>query len=45
MTKYEISVYVGGVKVTRIIYAKSRAEAEQIGQELFDSDIYVMEAD
>ena len=45
MTKYEISAYVGGVKMTRIVFVKNRAEAERIGWELFDSDIYVTEVD
>jgi hypothetical protein len=43
MTKYEISAYICGVKVTRIVFAKNRAEAEQIAWELFDNDVYVTE--
>ena len=45
MTKYEISAYVEGVKKTKIVSAKNLDEARQIGWELFDSDIYVMEVD
>lgn len=46
MKKYKISAYIDGVKKSRIIEAKNKAEAEQIGWELFDADsIYVSEVD
>lgn len=44
MKQYEISAHIDGVKKTRTVYAESKAEAEQIGWELFDADsIYVSE--
>ena len=44
MKKYEITAYIGGVKKSRIVVAKDRAEAKEIGWELFDADsIYVDE--
>lgn len=46
MKKYEITAYIGGVKKSRIVKAKNKAEAEQIGWELFDVDsIYVSEVE
>lgn len=42
--KYEISAYEDGVKKSRVIEAKDREEAKQIGWEIFDADsIYVEE--
>ena len=46
MKKYKITAYIGGVKKSRTVEAKNKAEAEQIGWELFDVDsIYVSEVE
>lgn len=44
LKRYKITVYEDGVKKTRSILAHSKAEAKQIGWELFYTDsIYVSE--
>jgi hypothetical protein len=44
MKQYEITAYIDGVKKTRTVNAKSKAEAKCIGWELFYTDsIYVRE--
>lgn len=46
MKKYEITAYINGVKKSRIVKAKNKADAEKIGWELFDVDsIYVSEVE
>lgn len=44
MKKYKITAYIDEIKKTKIVEAKTKDEAEQIGWELFDADsIYVSE--
>ena len=38
LRRYKITVYADGVKKTRSIFAHSKAEAKQIGLELFFTD-------
>ena len=38
MKKYEITAYIDDVKKSRIVEAKNKEEAKEIGWELFDAD-------